>query len=353
MRHTVISFAAVVSLLIVAPAAASPTKAPPAATLRLGDLSSPDTILRWMASYRAHPDPANVPNAVRAMSRMAAFKDPETSGSYVGFIAGVLSANPKRADDLINQMLTIRPEDHWVIVRAVAYSGLPNWKALLRKFAHRMPTRRVMIDKYVGNRLPTLYQVKIEKSPTMVERVQGYMTFGKQTPKEVALDQSPELLDTFWGFYYATGTYRPISRIVEMLPLSKDEDSVEKLTLGSMAKFTLVSNAARDAELLAMLKRAKEFHPKEVVTILTEVIDAAEGVETARVRKEATAAIEELRRKGPGYRRSLSAWGQIGQGALALGCIAAAATGHIELGLPCVLGGSAASAGMYYWEKNP
>jgi hypothetical protein len=40
--------------------------------------------------------------------------------------------------------------------------------------------------------------------------------------------------------------------------------------------------------------------------------------------------------------------GQIGQGALSMGCIVAAATGQIELGLPCVIGGAAYSAGLQY-----
>jgi hypothetical protein len=45
-------------------------------------------------------------------------------------------------------------------------------------------------------------------------------------------------------------------------------------------------------------------------------------------------------------------WGQVGQGALAVGCIAAAATGHIELGLPCVIGGGVSSAALSTWEKQ-
>jgi hypothetical protein len=120
-----------------------------------------------------------------------------------------------------------------------------------------------------------------------------------------------------------------------------------------MAKFTLAANAARDADLLAILKRAREHHEKPMVATLDEVIEAAETVEAARLRKKALAEIEELKRKGPGYKRNLSFWGQVGQGALAVGCIAAAATGHIELGLPCVIGGGVSSAALSFWEKQP
>jgi hypothetical protein len=37
-----------------------------------------------------------------------------------------------------------------------------------------------------------------------------------------------------------------------MLPYSNDANSIELLTLGNMAKFTLASNAVRDAKLLAI-----------------------------------------------------------------------------------------------------
>jgi hypothetical protein len=95
-----------------------------------------------------------------------------------------------------------------------------------------------------------------------------------------------------------------------------------------------------------MLKWALPQHPEKTAAVLKEVIQAAETMQTARLRKEALAAIEDLRRKGPGYKRRALGWGQIGQGALALGCIAAAATGQVEFGLPCVIGGAASSAAL-------
>ena len=119
-----------------------------------------------------------------------------------------------------------------------------------------------------------------------------------------------------------------------------------------MAKYTLASNASRDSELLSMLKRAAKHQPEKVAPILKDVIEAAETVDTTRVRKEALAAIAELQRKGPGYKRDGTFWGQVGQGAIALGCIAAAATGHVELGLPCVIGGAASSAALNFWSSQ-
>jgi len=332
--------------------------AQPAQPLRLADLLSTDSVLRWINNYRFKPDPASVPDVVKALSRLGAFKEPEAAGPYVGFIAGVIAANPDRAEQLIGRMFPLPEENHWVIVRAIAYSAHPEWRRLLRVFAEKMPGRHVMIQKFLNGQSPTLFQVAPRRTKTIGQRVGYYFSYdtyfgdGKQRAPREELEPSPELLDTFWGYYFATARYRPVARIIAMLPWSQDTNSVDLLTLGNMAKYTLASNAVRDRHLLGMLKQALEHQPKPVTQVLREVIDAAETVETARIRKQALAAIEDLRRKGPESRREASRWGQIGLGALSLGCIAAAATGHVELGLPCVLGGAVSSAGLQYWEKQ-
>src|SRR3712207_7403518 len=44
-------------------------------------------------------------SVVHALSGLGALKDPEASGTYVGFIAGVLATNPTQAEKLVNKML--------------------------------------------------------------------------------------------------------------------------------------------------------------------------------------------------------------------------------------------------------
>jgi hypothetical protein len=344
----VLAFASVLGATALGLAAPAPAAAVP---LPNAGLSSMDAMLKWINAYRGKPEPDGLPVLVQTLSGMQAFKDAESSGAYIGFIAGVLGANPDRAGELIAKMLPIAPADHWVLVRAIAYSGLPNWKELLATFVDRMPTRRAMIDKYLDGKLPTLDQIayRIEK-PGMMDKIKYVLTFGtdRGEKKEIAIEPSPELIDLLWGYYLATGAFHPIGHIVKLLPLANDKDNVDNLTTGSAAKFTLASNAVRDLHLLALLKWAAKTEPKEVVAVLNDVIETAETVDTVRMRKESLAAIEELKQKGPNSKRELSGWGQVGQGALSMGCVVAAATGQIELGIPCVLGGAAYSAGLQY-----
>ena len=186
-----------------------------------GEFFSSEQVTGWISNYRTKPDPARLPAAVRALSRFGAFKDPESSGVYVGFLAGVIGANPDKAEELIGKMLPLPPGDQWAIIRAIAYSNHPDWKGLLRRFAERMPQRQVMIDRYLDGKLPTLDEIPLEKKkPTLMEKVRGYFDKSKEAPTgDATFDGRPELLDTLWGYYFATGAYRPIARIIDLAAL--------------------------------------------------------------------------------------------------------------------------------------
>jgi hypothetical protein len=324
--------------------------ASPTAAQRLTPaLNSTDAILKWINTYRHKPDPQSLPAVVHTLSRMQAFKDAESSGPYIGFIAGVLGANPDLAETLVLKMISISPADHWVLVRAIAYSGLPNWKDLLATFVDRMPTRREMINQYLDDKLPTLQEIDFNtKKPGMLDKIKADLHIGGKPKKIVALQPTPELIDVLWGYYLATGAYAPIESVIKLLPLSNDHDNVDNLTTGSAAKFTLASNAVRDTDLLAMLQAAEKTQPDDIKPVLHDVIETAETVDTVHMRQESLAAIQELKEKGPYSKRELSGWGQVGQGALSMGCVVAAATGQIELGIPCVIGGAAYTAGLQY-----
>jgi len=284
------------------------------------EFATTDDILRFINGYRAKPDPAKMPVAMRAASELGVFHDMDSSGIYVGFMAGVLQLNGDRAEELVGKLFPMSPEDQVAIVRAIAYSDLPDWKGLMLKFTERMPARKALIDRFVYGTQPDL--------------------------KQMALDTGAAPLDTLWGIYFATGAYDPILRMVSILTWAKEQNNVERLTIGNMAKLSLATNASRDKELLDMLKASMNHETKETRAVLQEVIDAAETFEFGRVRKDAMTAIDQLKQKGPASSRNYQWWGQAGQTALAVGCIVAGALGHVEVGIPCVVGGAVSGAAI-------
>ena len=120
-----------------------------------------------------------MPLAVKGMSRLGLLTDTEGAGVHVGFIAGILASNPDKADALIAKMFPLPPEHQWAIVRAIAYSGLPDWRTVLQRNAERMPARRVMIEKILAGKLPTLDQFPIEKDETWGEKFRSQHPAGE------------------------------------------------------------------------------------------------------------------------------------------------------------------------------
>ena len=311
---------AIVWLFALAVSSAAAVQAAP--PKRQAELASQEHILRWINGYRTQPNPDKVPALVQAASAIGLFRDMETAGVYVGFMAGIIEANPKRAEALIAKMFPMPPEDQVAIVRAIAHSGHPEWKELLAKFSERMPARRVLIDRFISGKQPTL--------------------------KQMPLDTGAGPLDMLWGQYFATGSYDPVLRMVSILEWSKDANNLDRLTVGNMTKLTLATNASRDKALLDMLKASMRHETKETRAVLREVIDAAETFEFGRVRRDAMAAIDQFKTRGPASARNTAWWGQAGQTALALGCIVAGAMGHVEVGIPCIVGGAVSGAALKY-----
>jgi len=316
-------------------------------------------VQQWIYNYRAKPDYAHVPAAVRVMFHSQTFREPENAGIYLGFIAGAIASNPAKAEQLVNSFFPVPSEDEWVVVRAIAYSCLPEWRTLLRKVAPKMPGRKVMIEDYLNGTLPILTEIRLEEErPGMIDKLRGTFTrnpFAKEDKKidtSITYAGNQDLLDTLWGYYFATGSHVPIMRIVQMLPWSKSRDTVDKLTVGSMARYTLASYAVRDADLREFLRSELPRQPEPIKVPLAEVIQAADTVQLGAVRKDALAAVDELKTKGSDSRRNLDLWGQVGVGAIALGCVSAAALGAVAVGIPCVIGGSASQGLLSFWEKQ-
>ena len=163
-----------------------------AAKQQLNDpFGTQEQILQWINDYRLEPQPNRLPAAVKAMARLGLFRDQDTAGMFVGFMAGVLGSNPKSAEKLVTGMFPMPPEDQAAIIKAIAYSGLPNWQQLMGKFVERMPARKTLIDSYLNGKAPVLHNLPLESGPAPV--------------------------DTLWGFYFATGSFEPVYRIVGAL----------------------------------------------------------------------------------------------------------------------------------------
>lgn len=317
-----------------APVVQEAAPGPPSASPAPHAFSTPDRLLDWMSNYRKHPRPSLVPAAVHAMFEFGLFSEEEKQWFCIGFIAGVLGNNPKDGPKLIAQMFPMPDKEQAVIIRAIAYSGRPDWRELLEKNSSRMPLRRPLIDDFLNGKRPILMQLPLDTGGS---------------PGIYAL----------WGYYVATGQHQPVLRIMDALRWSKnksdsgfswrkifsgwgnDPNAVEKITTGGTAKWTLASYAERDRELLALYRAEQASQPEEIAKPLEDVIEAAEAFESEKIRKDQFGAIEDAQRQKmtsdvTGTTKGVTA----GSIAIATGCVAATALGQAQIAIPCVIGGA-------------
>ena len=293
-----------------------------------------------------------MPDAVHALSTSGALREPETAGFYVGFVAGVLGANPKEAERLVGKMLPLPPADQWLVVRAIAYSGIAGVEEPARPHRRESAGAARHDRRLSHRRAADARRDRTRQEPDVPRKSRASTSASSTKAPAVSYGRNPELVDTLWGQYFAAGQYRPIWRIITLLPWSKDRDSGERLTVGSAAKYTLANNAARYPDLMALIKDKAAYQEADVRPILKEVIHAAETSETAAIRKEQVALVDKLKSKGAGYQRDLKTWGYVGQGAIGITCVVLATMSLGAAGLPCVIGGAATSAALNYWAAQ-
>ncbi|MCF6200061.1 MAG: hypothetical protein L3J67_11840, partial [Hyphomicrobiaceae bacterium] len=234
---------------------------------------SAEQVVGWINDYRKAPEPLRVPHAIRALSRFGAFEDIDQAGLYAGFLAGVLGDNQLKVRALITDLFPMNPKSQAIIIMGIAYSGLPEWRSLLREFAERMPQRTVLIDKFMFGSYKTL--------------------------QDAPLDQSPDVVDALWGYYIATGYLAPVERLLEALRWTSATDNSDHFTLAHMSMWTLAANAERDRPLLRFYRAQLRHAPKALAEPLKKVIYAAERFETARLKKIVIATIATQKRHKP------------------------------------------------------
>jgi hypothetical protein len=299
--------------------------------------STPDSLLEWVYNYRSHKAPSRVPAAVQSMRELGLFRDEEKAAFCTGFIAGVLGDNPKDGPRLVAKMLPMPDKDQAVLIRAIAYSGRPDWRDLLTKFKDRMPLRGPLIDSYTSGEAKTLMQVELDKATVIY---------------------------TLWGYYVATGQYQPVVRIMQALRWSKnkndgnfsvkkifsgwrnDPSAVDKISTGATAKWTLASYAERNRDLLSLYRAEYERQPPEIAKPLRDVIVAAEAFESEKVRKDQFGAIEDAQKLQATNEAGMSKAATAGSIAIATGCVAASALGQFYIAVPCVIGGALYTGAM-------
>lgn len=212
--------------------------------------SKSEDLGNWITYYYKSPDSTRVAQAVLFASQNGFFKDGKASPPFFGFLAGWFSQNRSSAEALVEQLVELPAADQPVLVLGLWYSAIPESKALLTKYASRLPSQEALIAQLAASGQPSILEIPIE--------------------------QGPWVLDALWGNFMATGSEAPVARIVSALPWATIKGDIPRLLVGGSAKWSLTSNAVQHPRVLEICRQLLPRSAKEVVAPLKTVIRDAE-----------------------------------------------------------------------------
>lgn len=205
---------------------------------------------KWVTYYYLKPEPARAVEAVASASRLGLLKDARSSPSMIGFLSGVMRKEPAVAREAASRLVKLPNAEQPVLALGLWYSGHPETGKLLAGLARSVPEQKAMYEELSQNAAPPL--------------------------DKVPLEQGPWVLDALWGSFMATGDERTVLRVMSALPWVDAQGDKPKALAGGAARWSLTANAVRHPRVLAICKAQAAKQPKEVATVLAEIIRNAE-----------------------------------------------------------------------------
>lgn len=202
---------------------------------------------RWMTYYYENPEPAKVMDALIFADSSKLFDDSRRMSPMVGFVAGAVSKNPELAEILSSSLPRLSEKAQQVVVLGVWYSDYPGASQVLSRIQLAYPSLKSGIDALLASKRLSVFDVPLERGPWV--------------------------LDMLWGNFMATGDSAPVVRLISALPWSTAKGDVGKLLVGGAAKWSLRSNAAQHARVLAVCRSEADLAKKGLLAdLLREVI---------------------------------------------------------------------------------
>lgn len=135
---------------------------------------------------------------------------------------------------------------------------LPFWLEQLNSLSNRNK-KYLWIAVSMTNKkekIKILNDIKINESPDNQNFITQRIEKESKHPLEIEID-NPGILDMLWGYFFATGSSKPIERISTALPWSRQRTDLQKFLIGQAAEWSLKSNARQHEKVRKILMSLK------------------------------------------------------------------------------------------------
>jgi hypothetical protein len=208
-------------------------------------------VTRWMSHYYENPQPERVEAAVRYLSKSGYLGKRGSAPAVMGFISGVMAANPAEARTLALRLADLPEAQQPVLLIGLWYSGVPDSAAIFRELLPRMPGQKKRISNFIATAAPKITDIPPERGSWVI--------------------------DMLWGDFIATGSDAPVKRIIDVLAWLHPGGEHSQMAVGASARWSLTGNAIQHERVLQICKAELARRPRDSTAILSQVVREAEA----------------------------------------------------------------------------
>lgn len=194
----------------------------------------------WLETYYVNPQPGQLADSFRALSREGYFDRPGNVPVAVGFFSAVFAQNPDRVEGWLVELKGLPLRHQRLLAAALWQAGHPRGAELMRKLAANSPV-----------------QADIERLASVESR---------RVLDTAVL--SPASMNLQWGAYLASGDERHIVNIFDAI--GHNEPGLE-----TAAAVALAQHAADHPQVMEICRTQLDRQPDEVKEVLRAAVNGS------------------------------------------------------------------------------
>jgi len=216
--------------------------------------ATPDEFEQWMTYYYLAPHPEEVASALETVTAMGFFENDNVQAPLSGFFTGIFRANPDKIGG-------------WV----KPYVGIPN--------RHILYSALWMANSEESK--TALKQMAQGAAPEEAKTLRGLASSPPPTIESMNID-GPASLDYMWGYFSASGSDKPVLRIIDQMKLVNTKGNISAMLIGGAAQWSVSANARQHEKVLKIVKEKAETADPETRVLLKTILA---GIDAERAKK--------------------------------------------------------------------
>lgn len=223
---------------------------PPAEMVTKGD-----ELVGWMERYYLKPTPSLFIVKLKSASDQGVLAEQFRWNTLIGFIAGVIKNNPQLSTPLADLIVQVPDKERQPLLMGLFYGGHQKSSQALQQLSGKLPAYKNGIERFLSQPIADV-------------------------TKMFPLEDNAGAIDVNWGYFMATGEFKPLQRIMSAMPWRhlKDDGTAKtksKILIGRLALGSIQSKMRTSSRISMLCQQAIKTQPKEIADELRLIVPPA------------------------------------------------------------------------------